>query len=327
MQYVPYHKLGDSPNIIVDGRSNQSTVLTLSHWPGSDTPQAYRDDLSAQIVYKFLEDRSRCDLDRPDLRRVDCVSNNHFDEDGLVSLFSIIHPQMAEEHKDIFVDIARAGDFGVFENRDAARVSFVLSAWANSELSPLNSSVFARPYPELTAILYQELLLRLPKIIEKIDHLKRYWQEEDEFYDLTQAAIAEGKVTLREHEAIDLLEVTVEAGFPGIQREHPASWISSVLHPMALHNRSQCSRVVVMQGRHYELYYRYESWVDFVSRQIPKRLDLTALAAKLSALEKDTRWQFTGVDEIIARLQMVYGQKSQISPEVFMDRVKSYLAG
>lgn len=261
------------------------------------------------------------------MRLVDCVSNNHFDEDGLVSLFSMIHPQVAVEYKDIFVDIARAGDFGVFENRDAARVSFVLSAWANSELSPLNSSVFARPYPEVTAILYQELLLRLPKIIEKIDHLKRYWQEEDEFYDLTQAAIAEGKVTIREHEAIDLLEVTVADGFPGIKREHPASWISSVLHPMVLHNRSQCSRVVVMQGQHYELYYRYESWVDFVSRQIPKRLDLTGLAAKLSALERAARWQFTGVDEIIARLQMVNGQKSQISPEVFLDRVKVYLAG
>ena len=55
MQYVPYHKLGDSPNIIVDGRSNKATVLTLSHWPNSGTPVSYKDDLSAQGLH-VLED-------------------------------------------------------------------------------------------------------------------------------------------------------------------------------------------------------------------------------------------------------------------------------
>ena len=193
MQYVPYHKLGDSPNIIVDGRSNKATVLTLSHWPNSGTPVSYKDDLSAQIVYRYLEDPCR-----PEFKGVGCVSNNHFDEDGLISLFSLLHPQLAEEYKEIFVDIASAGDFGVFRNRDAARVSFVLSAWANSDLSPLNSAVFARPYPEVTSILYQELLLRLPKIIEKIGHLERYWREEDSFYELTEKAIEQGVITLSE---------------------------------------------------------------------------------------------------------------------------------
>ena len=85
MHYVPYHRLGNIPNIIVDGAANESTLLTLSHWPQSGTPWALKDDLSAQIVFRYL--------DQPAFHvAVDAVSNNHFDEDGLISLFALLHP-------------------------------------------------------------------------------------------------------------------------------------------------------------------------------------------------------------------------------------------
>lgn len=329
MRYVPYHKLGNSPNIIVDGKANHSTVLTLSHWPDSNTPEKYKDDLSAQIVFRYLEEAQSSTADtEPSIAAAECVSNNHFDEDGLVSLFAMLYPEQALQYKEVLIDIASAGDFGVFKSRDAARVSFVLSAWANSELSPLNSSVFARPYPELTSILYQELLLRLPKIIEKIDHLRRYWQEEDDFYELSSAAIKDGRIILKEHPSEDLLVVDVTPGFPGYEREHAASWISSVVHPMVLHNQTQSSRVLVMQGRRYELYFRYESWVEYISRPIRPRIDLKNLAVSLSNKEKGTGalWHFNGVDEIIARLQLKNAEKSQIGPGDFLELVKANLA-
>jgi hypothetical protein len=60
------------PNIIVDGSGNQHSVLVLSHWPRSGNSQEFKDDLSAQIVFRYL--------DRPDLQvSVEAVSNNHFD--------------------------------------------------------------------------------------------------------------------------------------------------------------------------------------------------------------------------------------------------------
>ena len=42
LRFVPYHRLGELPNVIVDGSPTSSTVLTLSHWPGSPTPTDLR---------------------------------------------------------------------------------------------------------------------------------------------------------------------------------------------------------------------------------------------------------------------------------------------
>ncbi|CAN5413828.1 hypothetical protein BH11CYA1_BH11CYA1_44330 [soil metagenome] len=322
MQYVPYHKLGNLPNLIVDGKANDNTVLTLSHWRSSGTPAEFKDDLSAQSVFKFLANPGShlppsCSV----------VSNNHFDEDGLISLYSLLNPQLAQEEQSALVDIASAGDFGTFSDRESARICFVLSAWSNPELSPLNQAVFARPYPEITAILYEELLVRLPSIINKIDNLRRYWQEEDDFLDTTENAIASGLITLQELPEIDLLVVRVhDDTFPYLVREHCPSWISSVVHPMAIHNRTERMRVLVMRGRQYELYYRYETWVDFVSRPLAKRLDLSVLAKTLTSMEKGQgHWQFNGNDEIIARLKLVDGHESRIDPEDFISEVKRAL--
>jgi len=81
-RFVPYDELGATPNVIVDGSANAHTTLTLSHWPRSGTPLEYRDDLSAQIAFRFL--------DHPrGYEPAEIVSNNHFDEDGLVSVFAL----------------------------------------------------------------------------------------------------------------------------------------------------------------------------------------------------------------------------------------------
>jgi len=319
VRYVPYHKLGKTPNVIVDGRSNDATVLALSHWPDSGTPVQYRADLSAQIVFNYLADHAAVSCE--------VVSNNHFDEDGLVSLFSMLYPKLAEQYKEILIDVASAGDFGTFVDRDAARISFVLSAWSTPDLSPLNQGVFARPYPEVTAILYEELLVRLPNVIEKIDNLKRYWVEEDDFLSLTQEAINQKDIVVDEFKDLDLAVVMItDEKFPPVPKEQSPSWVSSVLHPMAIHNKTDCMRVLVMKGQHYELYYRYETWIDFVSRPLCRRIDLCELAKRFSTLEKGAaHWQFTGNDEIISRLKMNGAEESTIEPISFIDEVKASL--
>ncbi|MDP7452920.1 MAG: hypothetical protein QGE95_11700, partial [Arenicellales bacterium] len=88
-EFVPYEALGESPNIIVDGAPNDFTVLTLSHWPKSGTPIELKRDTSAEIAFAYL--------DTPTFHRnVDVISNNHFDEDGLVGLFTLLDPQLAQ---------------------------------------------------------------------------------------------------------------------------------------------------------------------------------------------------------------------------------------
>ena len=85
--------------------------------------------------------------------------------------------------------------------------------------------------------------------------------------------------------------------------------------------------MLTIQGRTYELQYRYESWVEYVSRPVPPRIDLTPLAEALSELEMGHgEWQFDGVDEITPKLVLNGAEESRIPPEEFVARVKTFLA-
>ena len=191
LQFVPYKRLGFTPNIIVDSQPLESTLLTLSHWPGSGSPPELKADLSAEIVFNFLE----TDYPRP---RAEAISNNHFDEDGLVGLFALLNPQIAKEEKEFLLDVATAGDFGTFKNREAAHVTFVLQAWAQPAQSPLNRTVFQRPYDEITSILYEELLPRFSNLFQRVHFLEQYWKDEDTLLEWSEGAIERGEIKIEE---------------------------------------------------------------------------------------------------------------------------------
>ena len=78
-------------NVIVDGAATQSTILTLSHWPKSGTPPELKGDTSTEIVFNYV-DAPRFHV------HADAVSNNHFDEDGLIGIFTLVAPSMAVRH-------------------------------------------------------------------------------------------------------------------------------------------------------------------------------------------------------------------------------------
>src|SRR5262249_22180388 len=146
--------------------------LTLSHWPHSGTPWGLKADSSAQIVFKYL-DTSAYQIS------VEAVSNNHFDEDGLVGVFTILNPQTAQANHDLLIDIAAAGDFGTYRIRDAARIAFVIAAHSDAESSPLSSDIFRRSYPQTAAALYTEMLERLPEILSHPERYKKFWEASD----------------------------------------------------------------------------------------------------------------------------------------------------
>src|SRR5436309_2857754 len=126
MRFVPYEQASAVPNIIVDGAATENTLLTLSHWPKSGTPIELKRDTSAEIAFAYL-DSPQFHVDAA------AVSNNHFDEDGLVGIFTLLNQAAAERHRDLLIDAAQAGDFGFFTRRDAARIAFTLSAFADAE--------------------------------------------------------------------------------------------------------------------------------------------------------------------------------------------------
>jgi hypothetical protein len=320
-RYVPYCELGEFPNVIVDGAPNEHTVLTLSHWPRSGTPPGLMRDTSAEIAFAYL--------DAPDRHSdVDVVSNNHFDEDGLVALFTLLEPDLASARRDLLVDVATTGDFGTYRSRDAARIVFTLSAHADPTLSPLPADLFqvTDHYDQgQVAGLYRNTLELFPALLQRLDDYRRYWQEEDEHLTRSEELVERGVVEIEEHPEIDLAVVRIPEDLASHRDHRFAQPVSAVCHPFAIHNRTQRNRLLLVQGQGMELQYRYESWVQFASRRPLPRVDLSDFCAQIDAEEANGRWVFDGVDEITPKLHLEHASASSIPADRFIRDLCEFL--
>jgi hypothetical protein len=319
MRFLPYDQIDSVLNIIVDGARAKQTVLTLSHWPKSGTPVELKADTSAEIVFNYL-DSPRFHV------QADVVSNNHFDEDGLVGIFAMITPAMAERHRDLLVDVAQAGDFGMFSDRRAARIAFTLSAYADADTSPLPSSLFTQPYAERAGELYVRLLDILARLLANLNEYRSLWENEDEQLAASEELIEQGVVTIEERPELDLAVVRMPEDLVSRRVHRFTHQRLAACHPFAIHNRTRCTRLLILQGRRIELQYRYEGWVQMTSRRPAPRVDLSELANELNHEEgAEGRWVFDGVDEITPKLHLEGSEETSIPMETIVNRLEHHL--
>jgi hypothetical protein len=318
VHYVAYEELADTPNVIVDGAAGPATVLTLSHWPKSGSPEWAKADLSAEMAFRYLDEPER-HVTAP------AVSNNHFDQDGLVSVFALCEPDAARARRDQLIDLAAAGDFGTYRFRDAARAAMAIAVYDDDEQSPLAHEFAGLSYPDRSDLLYQTLLPRVPELIDHVDHFRELWAEEDEVLTLSEKAIAGGQVTIDERPDLDLalIEVPSDAASTRLHRFTVA--INARVHPFAVANATSCLRLLYRHGRRYEVQYRYETWVQLQTRRPAPRVDLTPLARHLDELEGAQRWKFDGVQQLTPSLRLVDAGDSNVEPDEFVRLVTTAL--
>ena len=314
LEFVPMDEVGDRPNVMADGAALASTVLTLSHWPGSSTPAPLRHDLSAGMAFRYLRSRRRWPA-------ASVVTTDHFDQDGLVTVAALSDPETATASEARLMAVAEAGDFVRGQDRVAARVSFALASLAEARERADGRN------PALGGGLHREALALLPGLLAGPDGYAELWEEEDRFLAASEDALRSGAVTLADLPAVDLVVVSVGAGAPPPGRAAQFTHRRSApVHPMAVHNRSDRTRVLMVAPPFYELYFRYETWVQLASRRAPARVELTDLARELSALEPAGRnWVFTGAGATVARLGPADGA-SELSPDVVRRLVTDALA-
>lgn len=278
LRFVPYHQLGGRANVIVDGSATEGTVLTLSHWPGSPTPDDLLDDLSAQITLRALTQPHR-------FEHVQLVSNNHFDQDGLTSVFALVDPDAALARRELLIDVARAGDFGTFQHVEAARIAFALAAYDDPARSPLGPDVFGGSYDEQCGALYEALVPRCAELLDDPESLRPLWEAEDAHLTAGLDAIAAGVVPIEDHPEADLAVVTVPEEWAERAVTRFTVERHNALHPMAINQSTNRMRVLVRHGSSWRLECRYETWVMFRSRPLVPRPDLRDLAARLNEME------------------------------------------
>lgn len=305
MRFEPYPQTASIPNVIVDGPRNAATVLALSHWARSGTPQELKADTSTEIVFNYF-DAPRFHV------QVDAVSNNHFDEDGLLGIFALLDPAGGERYRDLLIDASRAGDFDVYRSRDAARIAFVLGAYADPVTSPLPARIFQLPHADQTAELYVHTLALLPSLLADPGDFRSLWEAEDATLTEHESLIDKGLITIEERPELDLAIVRAPENLGHCHRH-------------AIHSRTERSRVATIHGNRIELHYRYEGWVQMASRRPLLRVDLAGLADELN-LEQAApgRWVLDDVESIIPRLRFE-GGASSVSADDVLKRIEHHL--
>ncbi|MGA3216886.1 MAG: DUF6687 family protein [Acidimicrobiales bacterium] len=340
--YLPVEELEGRPHVLVDGAARAGSVLTLSHWPQSPTPPALVRDLSAQIVFAFLHAfEGRLALGAPAthrgqqrrsgveikaalaaFERAQVVTNDHFDEDGVVSVFAMADPETALSHEELLVDVASCGDFGVVRSRQAARIAFAIGPIAAAAEAAELSLVAERP-GSWSGPRYRAVLERLVELIEHTEAFRSYWAEQDAVLVSSEEDLSNGSVVIEEVGEVDLAVVRRLRG-----TAPPGSVAAGAvpLSAVALHSATPASRVLAFNGGRCELYLRYESWVRYVSRQVPRRPDLAPLAAQLSALEPSgLRWSADGVGSLVTRMRPEPDGETDLDPAVVSRLVVAYL--
>jgi hypothetical protein len=326
-RYVPYEQLGGESNIIVGGRATDGTTEVITPW-ASNNAATTTHDTAIGITLDLLRRNSFA-------KNCQAVSSDCFSADALVSMFALIQPQLALEMETTLIAVARTANYQIGEDRDAAHISFVLKAWTEPVDSPLNEGVFRESETAIANVLFEELLPRLAKIIERIDHFEPYWRKGEEHLTLTEMLLDTGVVQVTNDESLDLAQVTIaenEYKENGRLFQHRSARSQS-LHQMGIHNATPHWRVLLQAGQKGHFYYRNESLSAYHRGRTEKQKDLSILAQSLNCNEnRDGKWQATPpgsgnclADPPPAALTLTSGADSNLAPEVFHQIVKKFL--
>ena len=316
MKFRAYGDTVGVPNIVVDGSPNESTVLALTHWPGYGQPPGFEFDLSAEMAFHYLDDT-------PQHAPVDVVTNNHFDQDGLVSVHALVDPELSLAHRDVLVDVAAAGDFSTYRDRRAARASMSLAAYADEDRSPIAGQLTG-PYDAQCALLYETTLPLLVPMVTHGEQFRDLWAEEDENLTVSERLISTGEVTIDEVADLDLAVITVPDREPAHGGHRFTHETFATLHPMALHNATGRFRLLLLHGRQYQFVDRYETWVQYRSRRPVARVDMRPLADRLTAAESSSATWSAGAPGSLTPTMEVDGESS-LAPDTVRDMVIGHL--
>ena len=95
MRFEYYHEgLVETPKLSIDG--TVGNAVHFSHWKGNETPASVKADTSTEIALKLVAAPNREEL----TRGIDLVTNNHFDTDGVLSVWTVLTGERALELRE-----------------------------------------------------------------------------------------------------------------------------------------------------------------------------------------------------------------------------------
>lgn len=165
--------IADLPKLSVDGTVDNA--IHFSHWNGNKTPESVKADTSTETVLNVVTAPNRLEL----TQSIDLVTNNHFDTDGVLSVWAMLTGERALGLRERLIAAAEAGDFSEFSSADGVRTSIVIQG-SDSPIdksgSPLAAQLAGEPVSD-EAQSYVLVLPHIESVVKNIDQYESLWRE------------------------------------------------------------------------------------------------------------------------------------------------------
>src|SRR5882672_8670797 len=156
--------LANVSKLSVDG--TVGNAVHFSHWQGNKTPASVKADTSTEIALNLVSAPNQDEL----TQRIDLVTNNHFDTDGVLSVWTVLTGQRSLELREKLIAAAEAGDFSEFSGEDAVRASIVIQGSESPEEEEYGSPLAGYLAGEAVDDDARAYELVLPKVAHVLEH-------------------------------------------------------------------------------------------------------------------------------------------------------------
>ena len=338
MRFEFYHSgLADVPKLSVDGTVDNS--VHFSHWQGNTTAAEVKADTSTEIALKLVGSPNRDRL----TQGIELVTNNHFDTDGVLSVWTVLNGEHALDLREKLIAAAEAGDFSELKTVDAVRASIVIQGTdqpiPDDEPGSPIASQLAGETVEDEARAYELVLPEVEKIITKTNDYEHLWREPWSRIENAIESFEHGSSGVSElTHGLSLITLAPESfganGFEPSRHTAPFTAISRYAK-----GRLFLISTPVHDGWAYRIDYPYYSWAETVVRARIARHDFTDYLSQLNELEKgDGRWaadknelssavKFLGADGKLATSRLQPEQVAQLLNNFLSTRMQVSATG
>src|SRR5437660_6835736 len=121
MRFEYYNDLlANVPKLSIDG--TVGNAIHFSHWKGNETPKSVKADTSTEIALNLVAAPDRDEL----TQGIDLVTNNHFDTDGVLSVWTMLTGERALELCAKLIPAAEAATFAELARKNAWHAAFFI---------------------------------------------------------------------------------------------------------------------------------------------------------------------------------------------------------
>lgn len=279
-------EIADLPKLSVDGTVDNS--IHFSHWEGNKTPEEVKADTSTEIALNLVTSPNRDQL----TQGIDLVTNNHFDTDGLLSVWTVMTGERAAEYRDVLIAAAEAGDFSEYSSETGIRVSIAIQG--SDQASPNNDagSPLARRLAgaevDDDAHAYDLLLPEVERVIKNINDYEDLWRDGWDSIAKAIESFESGSSHVKEFTENDLSLVTLAPQIFSGSRFNPTRH-SAPYTAISRYARGKLFVIAIpnIGGWFYRIDYPYYAWAETIVRPHVQRRDFTEVLRRLSESERN----------------------------------------